>query len=221
MEANDRVRASRLGVAALAGLVAIGALGAAPARAHGVLLVDVDVPATVRVNGVRVGETSVDAPVLVLADAPAGRLEIEATGLATGFSDVRRTQVPSSGAMVVPLMVRTGTRGPLGGVEVAAEPGSPTIAATRLTEGIAPPTIRTRVEPAYPAAARAAGLSGDIVLECVVDGAGDVTVTRVLKSVAGLDGPAVEAVSRWQYEPATRDGEPLAVLLMVRLTFNS
>jgi TonB family protein len=35
-----------------------------------------------------------------------------------------------------------------------------------------------------------------------------------------LDEKAIEAVQKWRFQPATKDGEPVAVLINVETTFH-
>ena len=76
------------------------------------------------------------------------------------------------------------------------------------------PTLipESRVMPEYPATARAEGLSGAVIAEVVVraDGTLDgIVVLRMPEGGEWLAGAAVEAISQWRYEPATRDGVPV------------
>ena len=60
-------------------------------------------------------------------------------------------------------------------------------------------------------------------LEVVVlsDGTvGDVTVTKSLDPVFGLDEEAIRAARQWRFAPGTRFGEPVAVLVSIALEFN-
>jgi protein TonB len=45
----------------------------------------------------------------------------------------------------------------------------------------------------------------------------DIRIARALG--LGLDEKAIEAVSNWQFEPATRNGKPVAVQLNVEVNF--
>ena len=49
--------------------------------------------------------------------------------------------------------------------------------------------------------------------------AGDVSVTRSLDSVHGLDCEAVKAMKQWEFKPGTKDGTPVAARVSVRITF--
>jgi TonB family protein len=75
-------------------------------------------------------------------------------------------------------------------------------------------------QPEYPEEARKAKKQGTVVLSVVIgsDGTvGDVSVTRSLGS--GFDEKAVEAVKKWEFEPASKDGRPVAVRVDIQLDF--
>ena len=93
---------------------------------------------------------------------------------------------------------------------------------TALPFGATPPVLKTRVEPAYPAAARKAGLGGDVVLQVVVERDGTIgSVFAVQEGPLGLTTAATDAVRRWVYEPARLDGRPIAVMKTVRVRFQA
>ena len=84
------------------------------------------------------------------------------------------------------------------------------------------PTVVKQVKPNYTEAAKAARIEGDVVMKVVVlaDGSvGDVTVTKSLDSVNGLDGQAVDAMKQWQFKPGEKDGQPVAVQVAVEMRF--
>jgi TonB family protein len=60
------------------------------------------------------------------------------------------------------------------------------------------------------------------MLECIVlaDGTvGNVEVLRSLDPTFGLDQEAIKAAKQWRFDPGTRFGEPVAVLVTIELTF--
>jgi len=86
--------------------------------------------------------------------------------------------------------------------------------------GAEPPVLKTRVEPQYPAAARRAGIGGDVVLKIVVERDGTIGgVFAVQEGPFGLTEAATDAVRRWVYTPARLDGRPIAVFKTVRVRF--
>jgi TonB family protein len=71
-----------------------------------------------------------------------------------------------------------------------------------------------------PAIAQRANIHGEVILECIMDGNGDVKVNKVLEPVAMAQSAAEDAVTRWKYKPAMPDGHPQAVYLVVRVKFS-
>ncbi len=103
-----------------------------------------------------------------------------------------------------------GTGGGLGGG--VYRPGS----------GVINPRILREVKPQYTADAMRAKVQGTVLLECVVlsDGTvGRVDVVKSLDPTFGLDSEAVKAAKQWRFQPGTRFGEPVAVLVTIELTF--
>lgn len=86
--------------------------------------------------------------------------------------------------------------------------------------GILPPRLLREVKPDYTEAARRAGIEGDVVLEIVVRRDGSVGPMRVIRSLPhGLDRQAMAAVRQWRFEPATRLGSPVDVIVEVAVEF--
>ncbi|NLW96869.1 energy transducer TonB [Luteimonas wenzhouensis] len=80
----------------------------------------------------------------------------------------------------------------------------------------------TRAVPAYPDTARRAGAEGTVVLQVEVDAngrPGDITVARRSGS-RELDRAAEQAVRSWTFEPAMRDGKPVASTVQVPVDFH-
>jgi TonB family protein len=88
--------------------------------------------------------------------------------------------------------------------------------------GVENPKLIREVKPAYTAEAMRAKIQGAVWLECVVlaDGTvGDVRVIRSLDGTFGLDQEAIRAAKQWRFQPGTRFGEPVPVLISIELTF--
>jgi TonB family protein len=87
-------------------------------------------------------------------------------------------------------------------------------------DGVTLPTLVKEVKPIYTASAIRRGVQGTVAASCVVtaDGAvADCTVTRGLDT--DLDQEAVRAAKQWQFKPGTKDGKPVAVEVVVELSF--
>jgi periplasmic protein TonB len=64
-------------------------------------------------------------------------------------------------------------------------------------------------------------IEGVVTLDIVVTSAGKTTQIRVLQGRGyGLDQKAIEAVSRWKFQPATKDGTPVSVEIAVEISFH-
>jgi TonB family protein len=85
---------------------------------------------------------------------------------------------------------------------------------------IKPPKLVKQVNPVYPEEARKNGVEGVVILEAKADEQGNVVDARVLRSAAGLDGAAVDAVKQWKYEPMIIDGKPRKVIFTVTVRFS-
>ena len=82
----------------------------------------------------------------------------------------------------------------------------------------APRKIR-HVDPLYPELARRAGVTGMVILECVIDRDGKVDRVVVLRGHPLLDAAAVDAVRQWTYRPTLLNGVPVEVVMTVTVRF--
>jgi protein TonB len=74
--------------------------------------------------------------------------------------------------------------------------------------------------PEYSESARKKKINGTVALAMIVTAEGKVRDLKVIKSLdKGLDKQALAAVSTWRFEPATKDGKPVAVHLSTDVTF--
>jgi TonB family protein len=68
------------------------------------------------------------------------------------------------------------------------------------------------VPPEYSEVARKAGVEGVVVLYAEVDTSGQALNVRVIRNLGyGLDERAIEAVTKWRFRPALKDGKPVQV----------
>ena len=95
----------------------------------------------------------------------------------------------------------------------------PSQAPVRVGGSIREPKKIRDVKPAYPADAQAAGVTGIVILEAIIDRDGYVRDAKVLRSVSMLDQAAVEAVRQWQFTPTLLDGMPVEVIMTVTVNF--
>jgi len=76
----------------------------------------------------------------------------------------------------------------------------------------APARLVSSAVAAYPPAARADDVEGDVGLEIVVDAAGNVVEARVVARAGhGFDDAALAAIKRYRFSPAAREGRSVRV----------
>ncbi len=74
--------------------------------------------------------------------------------------------------------------------------------------------------PEYTDRARKQKIRGSVVLSIVVTDKGNVRDAKVVAGVdKDLDKQAMRTVSTWRFEPATKDGKPVAVRLKVEVDY--
>ena len=82
------------------------------------------------------------------------------------------------------------------------------------------PEVEHQVDPAYPTDLMQHNVHGTVVLFAVVGSDGSVSGVKVLESVDDrLDEYAREALSKWHFRPATRNGNPVALTMVVKVPF--
>jgi len=85
---------------------------------------------------------------------------------------------------------------------------------------VTPPRLRQFVEAEYPADALEAGREAAVELSITISADGAVTDVRVVTSAGeAFDAAAVAAARRFVFEPATRDGAPIAARIGYRYVF--
>ncbi|MDX2186487.1 MAG: energy transducer TonB [Opitutaceae bacterium] len=76
--------------------------------------------------------------------------------------------------------------------------------------------------PRYPDAMKREGVSGIVAVSIVIDEGGNVIKATVAKSTnPEFDSPAVEAVEKWKFKPAKKDGNAVKVKVTVPLRFTA
>ena len=96
------------------------------------------------------------------------------------------------------------------GLQVAPEPVSAETMAKRIV---------TKVEPAYPEAARRAGTEGLVVLDAVIAADGSVKRLRPVSGPDLLVQSATDAVQSWKFEPYLTSGQAVEVETMIAVEF--
>lgn len=84
-----------------------------------------------------------------------------------------------------------------------------------------PPKVLHRVAPVIPKAARRSRLlKGRVLFQLLIDETGQVNKINQLTSIReDIDQAALEAIQQWRFAPATDQGEPVAAIHLVDITF--
>ncbi len=86
---------------------------------------------------------------------------------------------------------------------------------------ISPPVAHRKVDPKYTATAAAEKIEGKVQLACVIGTDGHVSNVELVRGLDDrLNQSAEEAMSKWEFTPATRHGEPVAVDVLVEIPFH-
>ncbi len=100
------------------------------------------------------------------------------------------------------------------------EPQPELVKGVKSASGVIAPVAIDEPQPPYSEKARRVKYQGTTVLVLVISAAGTVTSARVTRPLGlGLDQNALAAVRSWTFKPATRDGTPVPVRVMVEVNF--
>jgi TonB family protein len=103
------------------------------------------------------------------------------------------------------------------GPQASPTPTGPTL---KMGPGITSPKVLHKIDPSYTEEARAAKISGTVLMQVTVGTDGKAHEISVLDTPdAGLGRKAVEAVQQWIFEPATKDGQAVNVLARIEVNF--
>ena len=93
-------------------------------------------------------------------------------------------------------------------------------APSRVGSGVSAPSVLFKIDPEYAEMARILKLSGTVLVSVVIDGNGAPTNIQLVRSLGfGLDEKAVEAVSKWKFNPGLKDGQPVSVQAQIEVNF--
>lgn len=126
-----------------------------------------------------------------------------------GTTTATSTEAPEETAAVTPTETE----------EPEERPAASAVYST-VPQGGTEPVVASRAMPSYPAAARARGTEGTVILRVIVRKDGSVDDVNVLRDQPnGLGDAAAEAVRNWRFRPATYQGQPIDVYYTVTVNF--
>lgn len=104
--------------------------------------------------------------------------------------------------------------------QTASQTAGPDAEVYNVGGSVRPPVLAYSVNPEYTPEARAAKLSGKVIVSMIVDSNGQPHSVQVDRGLGNeLDQKAVEAVQQYRFKPATRNGEPVPVRLKAEVDF--
>jgi protein TonB len=89
-----------------------------------------------------------------------------------------------------------------------------------ISSGVATGLLLQKVQPIYPAIAKAARVSGTVVLQATISKSGTIENLRVVSGPAMLQQAAMDAVRNWRYKPYLLNGDPVEVDTQVNVIFS-
>jgi protein TonB len=93
--------------------------------------------------------------------------------------------------------------------------------AVRADDAIEPPVPVRTVAPKYPDSMRRDGSSGVVTVSCIIDEKGNVQEAKVEKaSNAVFAEPALEALRKWKFKPATKAGNAVPIHVKFPIQFS-
>jgi protein TonB len=163
-------------------------------------------PVTITAKPMDVPTTTLDAPV---SSDPSRMLQLFG-------ADVGTFTKPGGGG-------RGGGEGPGRGPGVGPGAGGNRGGGPRqVGNGVSSPVPLIQVKPSYTSEAMRARVQGSVTLEVIVKSDGTVGEVRVIKSLdraLGLDDAAIRAARQWTFKPATFEGKPVDVVVLIVLDF--
>jgi TonB family protein len=135
-----------------------------------------------------------------------------------GDGKFRKIEVTQTGDPSAKLNFRAGY------FNAAPPPGPPAAsvqpAAPRPALDGTPPQLILKIEPEYSEEARKAKYQGTVLLTVEIDATGHVTDAKIVRQLGlGLDQRAIDAVKRWRFKPATKNGQPVTMWTEVEVSF--
>jgi len=83
------------------------------------------------------------------------------------------------------------------------------------------PRTRSQVAPTYPAAERSGGITGDVLVEFIVDESGRVQHAHILQSThSAFEAPTLRAIDKWRFEPGKKNNRAVRFRMVVPVHFS-
>lgn len=103
---------------------------------------------------------------------------------------------------------------PLQGESIPAQP-----VRIKIPQSVAQGALIFKVNPEYPAVARAARVQGSVRMHAIISADGTIQHLQVISGNPLLVGAVLEAVKKWRYQPYLLDGKPAEVETSITVNF--
>src|SRR2546421_2033366 len=107
------------------------------------------------------------------------------------------------------------TAGLVGGSKQPTAPAAP----LPIGGDVRPARLIFSVPPSYPMLAKSQHVSGNVLVDALIDATGRVTSMSVVSGPTLLHQAAMDALKQWKYQPASLDGKPVPMHLAVTIRF--
>lgn len=180
-----------------------------------VLLINPDTSAQQQTASAADGKFSFD-------NLPAGQyiLRVEKPGFAALF---REYTVKTDANVARALVMQLGHIEENVSVQATGKAAATPVANTkpiRVGGNVAESNLIRKVQPVYPASAKAAGVQGTVTIEAVILKDGTPSSLAVLSSPSDdLSESALEAVRQWRYRPTLLNGEPVEIVTDIQINY--
>jgi TonB family protein len=126
------------------------------------------------------------------------------------------------------LVGRLATGGAPGSTSAAPPPPPPpppppqaiSAAPIRVGGDVAQSNLIQRIQPQYPADARAARIQGVVLLQAIIDRSGVIADLKVISGHPILNASAIDAVRQWRYNPILLNGQPIEVITTISVNYS-
>ena len=150
--------------------------------------------ASLQADNLRLQRLALEVAELQRDDAEFARLEAEASGVKTQLQQLARAEEARKQRMVQGLNLAVLDRAP---------------------------SAKFQARPQYPADMRAAGITGKVIVDFVIDSNGDVQKANAVRSSQReFESAAVEAVTKWKFAPGQKGGVAVDTHLQVPIVFS-
>ena len=111
-------------------------------------------------------------------------------------------------------------QGPQPTVVTVMSAGTPAAAPIRIGGDVAQANLISKVNPVYPALARAARVQDYVMFQATISKEGSVVDLKILHGHPLLNEAATDAVKQWRYRPQLMNGQPIEVVTTITVNFS-